>query len=86
MIVDPGTGGVLSCVLETETTVRNQTQKQETEEQEQSQINKSSQIARADNKSDSEGTARERNNPRKNNFSSNPGNFPEHYIFLTRNH
>ena len=52
-------------VLETETTVKNQTQKQETEEQEQSQINKSRQIARADNKSDSEGTIRERNNPRK---------------------
>ena len=67
-------------VLETETTARNQTQKQETEEQEQSQINKSRQIARADNKSDSEGTIRERNNPRKNNFSSNPGNFPEHYV------
>ena len=31
LIVDPGTDGVLSCVLETETTVRNQTQKQETE-------------------------------------------------------
>ena len=31
VIVDPGTGGVLSCVLETETTVRDQTQKQETE-------------------------------------------------------
>ena len=41
MIVDPGTGGVLSCVLVTETTLRNQTQKQETEGQEQSQINKS---------------------------------------------
>ena len=41
VIVDPGTGGVLSCVLETETTLRNQSQKQETEEQEQSQINKS---------------------------------------------
>ena len=37
------------------------------------------------NKSDSEGTIRERNNPRKNNFSTNPGNFSEHYIFLTQN-
>ena len=46
MIVDPGTGEVLSRVLETETTVRDQTQKQETEEQEQSQINKSRQITR----------------------------------------
>ena len=36
-------------------------------------------------KSDSEGTIRERNNPRKNNFSTNPGNFSEHYIFLTQN-
>ena len=67
MIVDPGTGGVLSCVLETETTVRTQTQKQETEEQELSQINKSRQITRAENKSDPEGTMKERNNPRKNN-------------------
>ena len=84
MIVDPGTGGVLSCVLETDTTVRDQTQKQETEEQELSQINKSRQITRADNKSDPEGTIKERNNPRKNNFSTNSGNFPEHYIFLTQ--
>ena len=37
------------------------------------------------NKSDSEGTIRERNDPRKNNFSTNPGNFSEHYIFLTQN-
>ena len=63
MIVDPGTGGVLSCVSETETTVRNQTQKQETEEQE----TESDKQEQADNKSDSEGTIRERNNPRKNN-------------------
>ena len=77
MIVDPGTGGVLSCVLETETTVRNQTLKQETED-------KSRQITRADNKIDSEGTIRERNNPRNNNISTNPGNFPEHCISLTQ--
>ena len=37
------------------------------------------------NKSDSEGTIEERNNPRKNNFSTNPGNFSEHYIFFTQN-
>ena len=54
MIEDPGTGGVLSCVLETETTVRDQTQKQETEN-------------KTEYKSDQEGTMKERNNPRKNN-------------------
>ena len=54
MIVDPGTSEVLSCVLETETTLRNQTQKQETEEQEQSQINKSRQIARVTQRVQSE--------------------------------
>ena len=74
LIIDPGTGGVLPCVLETETTVRNQTLKQETESDKQE----------TENKSDPEGTIKERNNPRKNNFSTNPGNFPEHYIFLTQ--
>ena len=47
MIVDPGTGGVLSCVLEAEKTVRNQTQKQETEVQETA----SDKQEQADNKS-----------------------------------
>ena len=37
MIVDPGTGGDLPCVLEAQTTVRNQTQKQETENKRQKQ-------------------------------------------------
>ena len=82
MIVDPGPGGVLSCVLERETTVRNQTLNQETEEQE----TESDKQKQADNKSDPEGTIKERNNPRKNNFSTNPGNFPEHYIFPTQIH
>ena len=59
MMVDPGTGGVLSCVLETETTARNQTQKQETETRDRKQ--------ETDNKSDREGTKKEGNNPRKNN-------------------
>ena len=62
MIEDPGTGGVLSCVLETDTTVSNQTQKQETRTKTES--NKQEQ---ADNKSDLEGTMKEKNNPRKNN-------------------
>ena len=68
-------------VLETETTetrFRNKRLKTRAESDKQEQE------TRADNKSDSEGTIRERNNPRKNNFSTNPGNFPEHYIFLTQ--
>ena len=79
VIVDPGTGGVLSCVLVTEPTLRNETQKQETEEQEQSQINKSrkTRVTQRDNQ--------RKKYPRKNNFSTNPGNFSEHYIFLTQN-
>ena len=50
LIVDPETGGVLSCVLETETIVRNQTLKQETEEQEteSDKQDKSRQIRRAE--------------------------------------
>ena len=62
MIEDPGTGGVLSCVLETDTTVSNQTQKQETETKTESDKQE-----QAYYKSDLEGTMKERNNPRKNN-------------------
>ena len=68
-------------VLETETTetrLRNKRLKTRAESDKQEQE------TRADSKSDSEGTIRERNNPRKNNFSTIPGNFPEHYIFLTQ--
>ena len=85
MIVDPGTGVVLYCVLETETQSGARLINKRLD-QEQSQIKKSRQITRADNKSDPENTIKEINNPRNNNFSTNPGNFPEHYIFLTQIH
>ena len=83
MIVDPGTGGVLSCVLETETQSGTRLINKRLD-QEQSQIKESRQITRADNKRDPEGTIMEINDPRNNNFSTNAGNFPEHYIFLTQ--
>ena len=56
MIVDPGTGGVLSRILETKTTVRNQSQKQETKQDTESDKQET------ENKSDQGGAMKERNN------------------------
>ena len=80
LIVDPGTGGVLSSIRN-----RNNTQEPDSETRDRRTRAESDKQEQADNKSDSERTIRERNNPRKNNFSTNTGNFPEHYIFLTQN-
>ena len=66
MIVDPGAGGGLPCVLETDTTVSNQTQKQETENKTESDEQETDK-QETENKSDQEGRMKEINNPRNNN-------------------